>query len=368
MKTLLYGTTALVAAGMVVGGAQAADKIKVGVGGYFYGYVVGVDQDDGAGDAGADTRSHRITREGEIIFTGKTTLDNGIQFGVQVQLEAETCGDQIDESFMWASGSFGRINIGSENSAPYLMSYGAVAPSHWSMGLNSPGNRNYSTGGNSAATANTNQVSLTSDAEKVTYFTPRMSGFQLGVSYTPNSCEETDGADCAGTYAGPQNDTGADDQGEVVEIGANYVTKMGGASVGLSAGWGKGDNEAKSATGVDVEEMSLGGKISMNGYTVGARWYERETGTNTDTTAFQLGLRYKTGPWGVGIQYASNEVEVAAGGEDELTGVEIGGSYAMGPGVTMAFGMQFIELEDNLNAVGAENDATVVFIGTVLSF
>ena len=38
MKKLLYGTTALVAAGMIAGGAQAADKIKVGVGGYFFGY------------------------------------------------------------------------------------------------------------------------------------------------------------------------------------------------------------------------------------------------------------------------------------------------------------------------------------------
>jgi len=368
MKTLLYGTTALVAAGMVVGGAQAADKIKVGVGGYFYGYVVGVDQDDSAADAGANTRSHRITREGEIIFTGKTTLDNGIQFGVQVQLEAETCGDQIDESFMWASGSFGRINIGSENSAPYLMSYGAVAASHWSMGLNSPGNRNYSTGGNSAATANNNQVANTTDKEKVTYFTPRMSGFQLGVSYTPNGCEEANGGNCTGTYTGPQADNDADQQSEVVEIGANYVGKMGGASVGISAGWGEGENEAKTATGVDVEERSLGAKISMNGYTFGARYYDRETGTDTDTTAFQMGLRYKTGPWGVGIQYASNEVEIAGGGEDELTGVEIGGTYAMGPGVTMAFGMQFIELEDDANAAGAENDATVVFIGTVLSF
>ncbi|MCS5605977.1 MAG: porin, partial [Alphaproteobacteria bacterium] len=119
MKKLLYGTTALVAAGMLAGGAQAADKIKVGVGGYFFGYLVGVDQDDAAASGangaapGNNTRGHDITREGEIIFTGKTTLDNGISFGVQVQLEAETCGDQIDESFMWMSGSFGKINLGS---------------------------------------------------------------------------------------------------------------------------------------------------------------------------------------------------------------------------------------------------------------
>ena len=394
MKKLLYGTTALVAAGMITGGAQAADKIKVGIGGYFYAFLaVGSDDDSAAtatraAEPGNNRRSHRITREGEIIFTGKTTLDNGIQFGVQVQLEAEQCGDQIDETFMWASGSFGRVNVGSENSAAYAMHYTSPAASHWSNGLNSPGNRNFNVGGNSASIPNTNP-NMTSDSEKITYFTPRMAGFQLGASYTPENCEEANGGNCTGTYGGFQGDNTTGTQSEVIELGANYSGKIGGASIGISASWGEADVEGPSAANTagcatfaapcndDREEWSLGAKASMNGFSVGAAYYEDNNGTsvaNSDDQSWTVGLRYATGPWGFGIQYANFENEsgvTAAGlanGNDELDAVEIGGSYDIGPGIKMLAGIQFVDLDDNANSGANENDATVVFFGTFLSF
>ncbi len=381
MKKLLYGTTALVAAGVVAGGAQAADKIKMGVGGYFYAYLVAGSDDDNAATAttaaqpGNNRRSHQINREGEIIFTGKTTLDNGIQFGVQVQLEAETCGDQIDETFMWASGSFGRVNVGSENSAHYLMGYGASAPSHWSAGLNSPGSRFHNVGGNAAGFQTTN-AQLTSDSEKITYFTPRMAGFQLGVSYTPENCENNGGS-CTGSYSGFHPDASTGQQSEVIEIGANYTGKIGGANIGLSAGWGEGDVEGTSAANLaagneDREEWTLGARASWSGFTVGGRYYYDDNGTsaaNTDQEAWVINLRYVTGPWGMGIQYASNEVEAGVGaGKDEAEAFEIGGSYDIGPGIKMVGGIQFHDLDDNANNQANENDATVVFVGTFLSF
>ena len=371
MKKLLYGTTALVAAGMVAGGAQAADKIKVGVGGYFYGYLVGVDQDDsgpGGGvnaDAGNNTRGHHINREGEIIFTGKTNLDNGIQFGVQVQLEAESCGDQIDETFMWMSGSFGRINLGSENSAAYLMGYGSVAASHWSAGVNSPGSRFHTTGGN-AAGFNTTNAQLTSDAEKITYFSPRMSGFQLGISYTPERAQDI------ASYAGPAGDATSGDQSEVIEIGANWTGKVGGTSVGVSGSWGEASEEVSSATSEDREEYTLGIKASLQGWSVGFRYNDDNQGTsggNTDREAWQVGVRYKTGPWGIGLQVANNEVGQGSGlGQDEARAVEVGGSYSIGPGITMVGGVQVHDLSDSANDPAQENEATVFFVGTFLGF
>jgi len=371
MKKLLYGTTALVAAGMVAGGAQAADKIKVGVGGYFFGYLVGVDQDDSAATGalgaapGNNRRGHGITREGEIIFNGKTSLDNGISFGVQVQLEAETCGDQIDESFIWMSGSFGKINLGSENAASYLMGYGSVAASHWSAGVNSPGSRFHNVGGN-AAGFNTTNAQLTSDADKITYFTPRMSGFQLGISYSPERAEEV------ASYAGPGTNADAGDQSEVVEIGANWTGKMGGTSVGVSGSWGEGSEEVSSATTDDRQEYTLGVKASMNNISVGARFRSDDQGTsgsNTDLEAWVLGIRYKSGPWGMGVQIANNEVGQGIGaGVDEARVIEVGGSYSIGPGVTMVGGVQVADLSAGDSDPASENDATVFFIGTFLGF
>ena len=198
MKKLLYGTTALVAVG--------ADKVKIGVGGYMQAFFVGVDQDDNDGEPGVNLRDHLVAREGEIIFNGSTTFDNGLKVGAQVQLEAEVCGDQIDETFIFFSGSWGRVNIGAENSAAYLMHYSAPASSHWAHGLQSANFMHAGPGaghgvGNCVHTAPAN---LTSDSEKITYFTPRLSGFQFGVSYTPERCQENNPGPegCGGTYSG----------------------------------------------------------------------------------------------------------------------------------------------------------------------
>ncbi len=383
MKNLLYGTTALVAIGMAAGGVQAADKVKVGVGGYMQAFLVFGDEDDGVGEPANNLRNHKVAREGEIIFSGKTTLDNGIQFGVQVQLEAETCGDQLDETFMWASGGFGRINVGSENSAAYLMHYSAPAASHWAHGLQSPNFSHPATGGHASGAYPHTNPTITSDSEKITYFTPRFSGFQLGASYTPDNCEENNANGalrpaCGGSYGGFQGEALTGSQSEVIELGANYTGKIGGASIGVSGSWAEADVEGATSAAVraagfeDQEEWTLGFKASMQGFSFGAGYRDDNQGTlaaNSDRTDWNVGLRYATGPWGVGIQYANTEIEAgAAGGSDDLEAVEIGGSYQIGPGILMSAGVQFWEFDDNLNAAANENDASIVFVGTHIAF
>ena len=392
MKKLLYGSTALLAAGMLASAAQAADKIKVGVGGYFQAYGFYIDEDDGVGEPGANRRDHGITREAEIIFNGKTTLDNGLEVGVQVQLEAETCADQIDESFLWFEGGWGRINLGSENSAPYLMQYAAPA-AILGFGPNSPNHRIPQPGSNRATIAPSTLQNMTSDSEKLTYFTPRIAGFQLGLSYTPENCEEigfgiasATGNTCGGSYGGARPDNDVGQFSEVFEIGANYVQKFGDFNVALSGGYGTSDLEASPA-GVNLDDrrqFSLGFNIGWGGFTVGGAWLDDDDAPLTgnfaaatlpgiDVTDWNIGVRYVTGPWGVGVNYAYKEVDLGAGGgEDELNMIEVGSSYALGPGIDLTGGVQWWNWDSEQAAgparTAAENEALVFIVGTTLSF
>src|SRR5690606_5057893 len=132
MKKVLLGTSALVAAGMMASTpVLAAEKISVRVGGYmeqWFGYTSVDDR------AGRDLDGFNHISDSEIFFVGSTTLDNGIEFGVNVQLEANSnAGDQIDESYLYAQGSFGEINLGDENSAMYKMHY---SPTDYGITLN----------------------------------------------------------------------------------------------------------------------------------------------------------------------------------------------------------------------------------------
>ena len=394
MKKVILGTTALVAASALTAGtASAAEKIKLGLGGYLQTSFVVADYDTDTDQLPTDIR-----HEGEVHFTGSTVLDNGLKFGVNIQLEARATGDQVDETFMYVSGNFGRINIGSENSADYLMHYGSPSPvPAWS--LNDP-NANAS-GFTTPATVST----AVSDADKFTYFTPRFAGFQFGASYTPDADEETGAG--ASPYA-PIKDEGAAD--EAYSLGANYSNTFGSVSLKASLGYQLTSRTDTTSTAVtttytvtaadtitvdadgnitgisantttasattttdneDTDEFSAGLKLGVAGFDIGAAYKYTDNVGGTDNRERQdwnLGVTYGQGPWKVGVQYAGIDQEGdTAGEEGELHAFVVGGQYVLGPGITAFGGVQYWDGEDALAGSEGE-DATVFFVGTALSF
>jgi outer membrane protein OmpU len=375
MKKLLSGTTALVAAGLLSSGAYAADPIKISVGGYFAGGMIFVSQDDGAGEPGANTRNHRIEREGEISFTGSTTLDNGIKVGINVQLEAETCGDQIDESFLWFEGAFGKIQFGSEDSAATGLNVGTPKPTNFFWGAASPvfsladcgGNALGFGPGSSCAFGDYSLLGVDGDDEKITYYSPNLGGVSLGVSYTPDGKELG-----AGGYQGGDADNTAGQQSEILSIGARWTGNLGDASVRIGGGYKKGDLEVAAAGAEDQDYWGLGIAVSWNAFAFGAHYTANDnatSGNNTDTDHIVTSATYSTGPWKVGVEYAKTVVGAGtAGGEDEREAFTLGANYSMGGGVSLQAEVQFFDIKDNLNAIANENDATIFLVGTTVFF
>src|SRR5215213_4226159 len=113
MKKILLGSTALVATGLLVGEAYAADNtVKLGFGGRYLGaagYVISQDSDDALVD---DSRDHVFKQDIEVHFRGEGVLDNGLTVGARIELEGQNQdGDQIDESFAFISGGFGELRF-----------------------------------------------------------------------------------------------------------------------------------------------------------------------------------------------------------------------------------------------------------------
>ncbi len=317
-------------------------------------------------------REHGVARESEIHFSGNTTLDNGIQVGVQVELEGETVGDQIDESYIWFEGAFGRVELGSEDPAADAMFYGAPTPIA-GHGVNSPNFFHASSGANAVGTSST-FVGLTSDSDKVTYFTPRFWGFQLGVSYTPDNTEELGFAlrpDVTPAGVTPQ-------QSEAFEGAINWEGSFSGIEIGAYAAYSWADLEGP-APGVaplvafeDQEMWGAGASFSYMGFTLGGsyRWTDQGlSGSNTDRWDANIGLVYAWGAWSVGAAYGHGEVEVGAGaGEDELDMLEFGFVYNLGPGIDLSGGVQFVDFDSDTGGAAAENDAVLGILGTSISF
>ncbi|WP_025897347.1 porin [Sneathiella glossodoripedis] len=346
MKKVILGTTALVAASALTAGtASAAEKIKLGLGGYLQTSFVAASYDTG------DQLSNDIRHEGEVFFMGSTTLDNGLTFGVNIQLEARESGDQVDETYMYVDGSFGRILMGSENSSSYLMHYASPSPVP-AWGLASP---NANASGFTTPSTYTNDIS---DSDKLTYFTPRFGGFQFGVSYTPDGDSETAGAK---VYSDIE-DEGATD--EAYSLGANFNHKFGSVGFKASLGW----EHSESTTAEDQDEYSAGVGLDVAGFSIGAAYKLTDNDGNVDDEErhdYNIGLTYGQGPWKVGIQYAGVTLDDASDGQ--LDAIVVGGQYTLGPGITAFGGVQFWDAEDDL-VVGGNEDSTVFFLGTSLSF
>ena len=238
-----------------------------------------------------------------------------MKFGVDIQLEGNTSGDTIDESFIFIKGSFGQILIGSENSAGYKMSYGAP-DSTW-IGVNSGSTSQFmpwATGFRTIRETSFLEVDGNNDAQRLTYFTPRFSGFQLGASYARDA-----------NQGGGQADLDTE-LGNIFDVGANYVNTLGGVDVALAGRYGTAD----AAAGDDPTVYAIGLNLGFAGFTVGGSYAGQDGGQAVNEGNFwDVGASYTTGPWAASLTYSQSD------GDDGTENMRIigGASYKLGPGV-----------------------------------
>jgi len=364
MKSILYGTTALFAVGLMAGTAVASEKIKLGLGGYWRGMIQVGDNTSSAAGADSGLRDHGFGQESEVYFSGKTTLDNGITVTAAVQLEGETAGDQIDNTWITASGGFGTVHYGETWGPSLLMVGGGV------------GEKNH-TGDFASFNAgvNLNGLGLNSfiggaglngrPSPKLAYYTPRVSGFQAGVSYAPEKGNAfSNGARAADLGGGVGN--------ELVDLGVNFVNKVGGANVRIGLVYFTSETEPADALTVaaaDVDGHGLGVQVSMGGVKLGGRYGKLEDlgGSGLDRTQWRIGADYGMGPWSVGVTYQV-AVQDFVGADDKTTYFSIGANYNVGPGVSFFGGITNYDFEDSTNAAASEGSNSFGILGTRLAF
>jgi predicted porin len=374
MKKALIGTSALIAVGLLSAqAAYAADPLKLGISGNYR--VVGgyVSQDDGTGEGAANSRNNGIGTDGLVTFRGSTTLDNGIEVGVSADLELQETGgagggDTIDEHYMWIENTdvWGRIEMGDRDGAHNKMN--TLAP--FVFGVSIVGVQTIQ-----LATAPAGSggfillVPRSSDNTKITYYTPKFGGFQLGMSYTPDPRENV-GRFGAGTPV--DNTAGALDS--FIDFGANWNGKLGDASVSVSGAYSMAS--AQAALSKDLEEWDAGVKVSMKGWSFGGQYRDEKdinagglnTTTDLERTSWKLSGTYATGPWLLGVEYAQEDTDVTTTTEDQVTVWGVGAKRTLGPGVSAGVAVHIWDWEDDANSRAAENTATEFLLITEVSF
>lgn len=408
MKKILLATTALATAALVAGAAgdaaaqeytsKAAERIKMGISGYHQQWGVGVSQDiKDTGSNSIKTNPIDQKHNSEICFIGQTTLDNGLTVGVNVQMEANTSGDQIDESYLFLQGpSMGQIILGDENNAGYLLHVsapdgGIVLDSGDFVNIDAWVNTGISSYFDTPV-GTTNLRLTDNDSGKFTYITPRFAGLQAGVSFIPQT--ESGGDDNNGAYYVRNANAGF--QGTQVATarsrykngwagGVNYTQSFGNIGVQSSLGamyFDRGKQKPIGKNGSDLFAWNAGLQLSYAGFSVGGAYMDspnKNTVQTQNTTvgtyslggySWTVGAAYEFGPYKIGLDYMygqSNGVIASTnaamvnnlGNDQSLKQAVLSGTWTMGPGIRLVGGVFAYDLNTDTPQVTGYNNQGV---------
>jgi predicted porin len=386
MKKLLLGTTALATAGAFLAVASDAvaqehgDKLKLSLSGYHQQWAVfngATELEAVNGDKPFDASFIDEKHNSEVCFVGEVKLDTGITVGVNVQLEANTSGDQIDESYLYiGTDTLGRLIMGDENNAAYLMQVfapdGGVNLNEGDVLLGPPQQGLFILPGDFGADtsiATTKFRFADNDSGKFTYISPRWAGFQLGASYIPNF--ETNGGDNNNSISriddagGPGGTNGMRD-GYAVAV--NFSEVFDGFGIQASGGYMYGD-VAPAVGSNDFSAIGGGLQLSFGGFTFGGSYITADgdrTGGATPTTyngdGYDVGASYAFGPYKVGLTYqrGENDGRTDLGSKQHLDAIVLSGTYRVGPGVNWVGGVYAVDADGEDNFVAGNAAATTV--------
>lgn len=367
MKKVLLTGAALVA---MAATPAMAEGLTLDLAGHFKGYGVYNDNDE-TGAASLDELN--IRKETEVHFTGETTLDSGLTVGVHIEAEVDRDDDSgngaagseftdgtIEESYMYLSGGWGRINLGEEDGAAYLLQ--VAAPSADS---NVDGLRQYiSTYSSTGTGANVLADRIDYDHvapgsgyyNKLTYMTPVFNGFQMGVSYIPTMSNDGNGVFAVGA------DNTAADYEDGYEVAARYEGAYDGVGVAFGAGYGLYNAETSAgAVSDDANVWNAGLDLDFAGFGLGVAYLVSETEVATvdaDSETLVVGGDYQMGAYKLGGSWLSQDNSGAVSDLDRYTG---GVSYSYGPGMSFRGSVSYIDADSGV-------DSTQVLLGTQVNF
>lgn len=378
MKRTLLITAAFVSCSLVASIAFA-ESPKVTVGG-FADFQLGIANDDY--DSGM--RSYGFRNDTEVNFSVDGVAGSGLKYGAEIGLEADVTADEdgqglnASRTYLYLEGNWGRFELGSNEGADQSLKVDASNIARATGGIDgdfryfdSFVNNNPSIFDYYLITPDLPVMSLetTNNDNKITYYSPRFSGFQIGVSFAPNMID-------SGQYVGRLDNIPGFFAEDILSGGLNYEGQFDQVRVTASATgeWGNASDSAYQ----DLRAYALGAKLTYAGFSLAGSWGDWTDSLTIKSAAFDsdydywtLGLAYDGGTYGVSATYLSSSTTLPDSftgnirSDTEFKNFVVGADYKLAPGMTPYIEASFFEYESRFSF---ENDGYVVLVGSQLAF
>lgn len=362
MKKVLLAGTALLGLAAMAAPAQAAN-VDLSLGGYFSGYGVFSDQDE---PAGVSYRKFDLRRDTEVHVNGEATTDHGLTVGYHAEADVDAA-PATDEVYAYFSGGWGRVNLGAEDGAAYLLQ--VAAPSADS---NVDGLRVYIQALNSSFAGGLGTLDYDHadfrQTDKITYLTPKFNGFQAGVSYAPEIGFNAVGNEVA---AMALDNSAVDGNIENIwEAAARWDGEFQGFGISAGGGYSRGNTEVDPGAIDDLVTWNAGLNLTFSGFSLGGAFLTTNNGLdgNFDSDTWVVGGAWDNGPYHVGASYLNQNRDnagTAPGSDFEVERFAVGGGYTYGPGMSFR-GAVAIGNSDDEGTL--KEDFTQVTVGTEIDF
>jgi len=377
MRQALLGSTALAVLGLVSADAAAADGVKLSIGGWYHaaaGVIAGEDFSASSDVAESSLRDYAFKQNVGVSFSGESVLDNGLTVGAYVELRGQSnSDDQIRKVYAYFSGGFGKVQFGDQDSALAAMCYtvpsaskifGADSPAVYGFNFSNAGLAGY-------GATNGTCYGIDSYSTQLVYFSPDLSGFQFGVSFTPDQTEDTRNTlDGAATRL--KTDTGQNS--ENLSLAAVFTHDFNGVSLTVGGAHSISFDKENSAAD-EAQDSNAYAQVAFAGFTIGGAMEYRQNffEDNHDDLVFGAGVTYNWDVWTVGLGWTRGDYEKAIG--VNLVGpfnavhddIALTASYAVGPGISVDGLLEYSRYKSN-NAAGPDYQGIGVGLGTAIAF
>jgi outer membrane protein OmpU len=348
----------------------------------------------------ANQKSYKFVNTTRAALNVEGVADNGIKYGaVAVLLTSKEkqpyLTDNNSTSYIYLNSEFGQIELGSN----YAVSKNMKVDTTSIMAGHPNGSENmwatyvngFRTGDTVAFDVNPilvpetviNRAGGVEPARKITWVSPRYSGFQFGLDFIPDASN-------TGSFLNQQSSVGTDALSgyvaklkDVVNTALNYTNNIGGFDLAVAATYdhGKYNNPTSGTQFRNLKAWTVGGAVGMDGISFAASYgtdgksEQAKNASNKNSYFWTSGLRYEQGPLAASLTYFNSNKSSTAAADKKINvtkAVSLGTDYKLAPGLIPYAELSYynIKVKNQTPTLSnpAENKGTVFILGTSVLF